>query len=106
MRLRIASIAATGICTVALLFGSWPAGSAAGGVNHLSAAQSNPAAKQKTPEERLQQQRDDFAAGRSMLLKEGLPFEPYELLDPAWRTKLPAKLDEVPAMHQDRTIRS
>lgn len=107
MRIRIASIMTSAVCAVTLLFGSWPGGSeAASGLNQVTAAQSSVGTKQKTPEERLQQQRDDFAGGRSLLLKEGLPFEPCELLDPAWRTKLAAKLEEVPAMHQDRTIRS
>ena len=56
-------------------------------------------AKARQDRERLRQ---DFAPGRAMLERKGVPFEPEALLDPDWRAKLGPTLRQIPEMNVTR----
>src|SRR5258708_5002905 len=47
---------------------------------------------------------ENFRAGNDLLQKEGVPFDPNELLSPGWRAKLKPVFAGVPQMHAVRRL--
>ncbi|HKV38328.1 MAG TPA: hypothetical protein VJX67_03880, partial [Blastocatellia bacterium] len=47
-----------------------------------------------------------FAPMRNLLIREGVPFEPNELLEPGWPLKLWDQLYSMPQLRKDRTVKS
>lgn len=73
--------------------------------NHAVATQQQPGSNQSsetTQSERDARTRRDFAPGREMLLRKGVPFDPDTLLDPFWKEKLTREFDQMPEL---RTVR-
>src|SRR5258708_33261575 len=66
------------------------------------AGQPVPASNQVSKSERREARRQHFAHARQLLLDKGVPFEPEELLNDQWPTKLKHVLDGMPEMQQVR----
>lgn len=60
----------------------------------------DPGGQNQASQERLEFRRQHFARARQLLLDKRLPFEPEQLLDDEWPTKLGPTLDAMPEMHE------
>lgn len=68
------------------------------------AATSDQPGSQDSPLERRARLAKSFKAGRELLLKKGVPFDPDELLDGEWQTKLSPKFAAMPEMQVSRRL--
>lgn len=62
----------------------------------------NPSPTPATQQQQLELRRQNFGAGRQLLLDRGVPFDPDELLRDNWAKNLKSALDAMPEMHQVR----
>src|ERR1700724_559262 len=62
--------------------------------------QTAPGVQSQFLEERQESRRRHFVGARQLLFDKGVPFEPEQLLDDEWPTKLKPMLDAMPGMHE------
>jgi hypothetical protein len=54
----------------------------------------------------MEKKKSEFASTRQLLMAEGVPFEPNELLEPGWQVRLRPQLDRMAELQQDRVVRT
>lgn len=100
--LRLTCVASLLVCLISLVWPGLPVSSQS--VRLVAKPQSTSKSRHIISPQQRQRLKENFRAGRELLLQKKVPFEPEELLDPQWQKNLKAKLAQMPEMQETRVV--